>query len=74
MDSSPGSKSSSPASDPLDLEAGIATTPTDIAVLRRLREATVPGLLERVNELNAPALFPQPARRGTHAGFEPFEL
>jgi hypothetical protein len=74
MDSSPGSKSSSPASDPLDLEAGIATTPADVAVLRRLREATVPGLLERLNELNAPALFPHPARRATHAGFEPFEL
>jgi hypothetical protein len=74
MDSSTVSKSSSPASDPLDLEAGILTTPDDVAVLRRLRQAPVAGLLERINELSAPELFSHPARRRTHAGFEPFRL
>lgn len=77
MDSSDTTKSSSRASDsqPLDFEAGLPTTAADVAALRALRARRVPGLLERIDDLSAETVAAEvPARRRTHAGFEPFRL
>jgi hypothetical protein len=75
MASSTDTKRSSRVSEPLDLEAGLPTSAEDVAAQRALRERRVPDLLLRMNDLSATRLFPTlEQRRGTCAGFEPFQL
>jgi hypothetical protein len=67
-------KSSSPAAEPIDLDAGLPTTAADVAALRQLRERPVPNLLEHIGDLDGARWLPAPPRRRTHAGRPPFEL
>lgn len=75
MASPTDTKPSSPASEPLDLEAGLPTTAADVAAQRELHRRPVPGLLERINDLSAIRLgLAREQRRGISAGREPFSL
>lgn len=64
--------SSNKASEPLDLERDLPTTAEDVRALRENRPKWGEDWLDRLEATTK--AFPQPARRKTFAGFEPFEL
>jgi hypothetical protein len=75
MASPTDTKRSSPASEPLDLEAGLPTTAADVAAQRELYRRPVQGLLERMNDLSAVRLgLAREQLRTVSAGREPFTL
>lgn len=56
------------------LEQDLPTTPEDVEVLRRLRQARLPDALRRPNLLNPPKFDAEPPRRRTFEGAEEFVL
>jgi hypothetical protein len=67
--------SSAPDDRLTNLAEDLPTTPEDVAVLRRLRQAPVADALRRPNLLNPPRLGAEPPpRRRTFEGAEEFVL